>query len=449
MTPLLTFYGDDFTGSSAVMEVLAFAGVPTVMFLDAPSPALLAKLDGIRAIGIAGVARSKDPDWMTHKLPRLFTALKALGAPLLHYKTCSTFDSAPHLGSIGRAAEIGLDVTGADWAALVVGAPVIGRYQVFGHLFAVLDGVSHRLDRHPVMARHPATPMAESDLCRHLDRQTDLPKAIVDFRALLADDGKAAIAAARRNGARLIALDAFDDATLAAAGRILWDNAGTGASFALGSQGVEYALVAHWRQAGLIPARAAPPALLATSPLLVVSGSCAQTTAAQIAVAEAAGFLVVPVDACQALSERGWNGELERVEALVLAALSTGRNVLACTARGPGDQAITRFNGALAASATEAPAVHERIGAGLGRLVRAARRELGLKRAVFSGGDTSGHAMLAVGAEALEPVAALTSGAPMLRIRSSDANFDGMEVALKGGQMGDTAVFVRAAQGSA
>ena len=26
---LLTFYGDDFTGSSAVMEVLTFAGLPT------------------------------------------------------------------------------------------------------------------------------------------------------------------------------------------------------------------------------------------------------------------------------------------------------------------------------------------------------------------------------------------------------------------------------------
>ena len=32
--PLLTFYGDDFTGSSAVMEVTAFAGLPTVLFLE-------------------------------------------------------------------------------------------------------------------------------------------------------------------------------------------------------------------------------------------------------------------------------------------------------------------------------------------------------------------------------------------------------------------------------
>ena len=121
MAPLLTFYGDDFTGSSAVMEILAFAGVPTTMFLDVPSPELLASLTGMRAFGIAGIARSRSPDWMEAELPRYLEALKALGAPVLHYKTCSTFDSAPHLGSIGRATEIGLRVTRSAWAPLVVG----------------------------------------------------------------------------------------------------------------------------------------------------------------------------------------------------------------------------------------------------------------------------------------------------------------------------------------
>ncbi len=34
---LVAFYGDDFTGSAAVMEVLTFAGLPTVLFLDTPT----------------------------------------------------------------------------------------------------------------------------------------------------------------------------------------------------------------------------------------------------------------------------------------------------------------------------------------------------------------------------------------------------------------------------
>ena len=37
--PLVAWYGDDFTGSAAVMEVLTFAGLPSVLFLEPPTPA--------------------------------------------------------------------------------------------------------------------------------------------------------------------------------------------------------------------------------------------------------------------------------------------------------------------------------------------------------------------------------------------------------------------------
>ena len=445
MAPLLTFYGDDFTGSSAVMEILAFAGVPTVMCLDVPSPALLARLGNVRAIGIAGIARSKDPAWMAAELPRFFAALAALGAPILHYKTCSTFDSAPHLGSIGTAIEIGLAVTGAAWAPLVVGAPAIGRYQMFGTLFAAFDGTVHRLDRHPVMARHPATPMDEADLCRHLDAQTGLAKAVVDWRTLTAGQGASAVAAARGAGARIIALDVFDAATLAATGAVIAAAAAQEPVFAVGSQGVEYALVAHWRDAGLLPPAGPLLPVRPAAPVLVVSGSCSEITARQIAAAEAAGFAVVALDARAALSEAEWAKELERVWREVAPQLAAGRSVVAATARGPDDPAIAAF-GAWLAGGDAAP-VHARIGAGLGTLVRRARGEAGLIRAVFSGGDTSGHAMLAVGAEALSPLTSLAAGVPLMTVRSLDPVIDGMEVALKGGQMGDAALFVRARDG--
>ena len=58
---LLAFYGDDFTGSSAAMEVTAFAGLPTVLFLDTPTPERLARIAGHRVVGVAGVARSNGP----------------------------------------------------------------------------------------------------------------------------------------------------------------------------------------------------------------------------------------------------------------------------------------------------------------------------------------------------------------------------------------------------
>ena len=47
---------------------------------------------------------------MNDHLPGIFEQLRSFGAPIVHYKTCSTFDSSPQIGSIGRAMEIGLRV---------------------------------------------------------------------------------------------------------------------------------------------------------------------------------------------------------------------------------------------------------------------------------------------------------------------------------------------------
>jgi len=269
--PLVAFYGDDFTGSSASMEALAFAGLETVLFLTPPTPERLAAFRHCRGIGIAGVARSRSPAWMDEHLPPIFAGLKALGAPILHYKVCSTFDSAPHIGSIGRAAEIGARLF-KGWIPLVVGEPGMGRFQSFGHLFALSHGRGYRLDRHPVMARHPVTPMDEADLGRHLARQTNLPIGLVDFVAMKRGAGDAALDAALAEGAAIVSIDVMDAQTLEEAGRLLWQRGGR-PCFAIGSQGVEAALVAHWRAAGLLPAAPALASPGAVAQIAVVSGS--------------------------------------------------------------------------------------------------------------------------------------------------------------------------------
>src|SRR6185437_15294785 len=91
---LVTYYGDDFTGSTDVMEVLTASGLRTVLFLDAPSPQRLKAYDGIRAVGVAGRSRSLARGQMDDELRPTFERLKALSAPLIHYKVCSTFDSS-------------------------------------------------------------------------------------------------------------------------------------------------------------------------------------------------------------------------------------------------------------------------------------------------------------------------------------------------------------------
>src|SRR5687768_844926 len=154
---LLSFYGDDFTGSTDAMESLARAGLRTVLFTAPPTPEQLVRYLGLRAFGVAGTTRSMPPDAIQSTLRPALEAMKRCGAPIVHYKVCSTFDSSPTVGSIGCAIDIGADVFDTPVVPVIAGAPSLGRYCVFGNLFARAGTESepYRLDRHPSMSRHP------------------------------------------------------------------------------------------------------------------------------------------------------------------------------------------------------------------------------------------------------------------------------------------------------
>ena len=186
---LMTWYGDDFTGSAAVMEAMAFAGLPSILFFNTPTPAQLARFPGLRGLGIASTARSHSPAWMAANMPAPLAFLAALNAPFLHYKICSTLDSARHVGNIGTAIDLALQARPSQAIPVLTAAPRMRRYQAFGHLFAGTPQGVFRLDRHPVMAQHPVTPMAESDVLRHLATQTDLPAALLGLDAGVLAEG--------------------------------------------------------------------------------------------------------------------------------------------------------------------------------------------------------------------------------------------------------------------
>src|ERR1700679_1002842 len=102
---LLAFCGDDFAGSTDALEVLTRAGARSVLFIAPPSPERLAEYPGLQAMGIAGRSRSLSPAAMEAELRPALVALQQSGARHVHYKVCSTFDSSPAVGSIGRALE--------------------------------------------------------------------------------------------------------------------------------------------------------------------------------------------------------------------------------------------------------------------------------------------------------------------------------------------------------
>ncbi|PVE21470.1 type III effector [Microvirga sp. KLBC 81] len=432
--PLVAFYGDDYTGSSAAMEALAFAGLDTVLFLAPPTPERLRAFGAYRGIGIAGVARSRDPGWMDRNLPPVFALLRSLGTPVVHYKVCSTFDSAPHIGSIGRAIDIAAGLFDG-WIPMVVADPAMGRFQSFGHLFALAQGKGYRLDRHPTMSKHPVTPMDESDLGRHLAKQTDKPVGLVDFVAMKRGQADARLAEALADGARIVSLDVLDEETLVEAGRLVWERGGAPV-FGVGSQGFETALVAYWRASGLLPEREAglPPG--SVDHIACVSGSVSPVTASQIAHALRHGFCGIRIDATSAVDEPAWENEIGRVTRDALRALSEGRSPLVFTATGPDDPAVTALRQAVATAGVSAESVNDRIGSGLGRVLDAVVREAKLTRAVISGGDTSSHAASMLGIDALTAIAPVAPGSPLCRAHSTDPSRDGLQIALKGGQVG-------------
>lgn len=444
---LIAFYGDDFTGASASMEATAFAGLSTVLFLSPPTPERLRAFADVRVLGIAGVARAQSPQWMDENLPPVFDLLAATGAPVVHYKVCSTFDSAPHIGSIGRAIEIAAKRF-QSWMPMVVADPGMGRYQACGNLFARVQGAVYRLDRHPVMSRHPVTPMDEADLGRHLARQTSEQIGLVDFVAMKRGEGETQLANEIATGSRVVSIDVLDEETLIEAGRLVWERGGH-TLFAVGSQGFEAALVAYWRDAGLIAPLDNAFHAKPVDRIACMSGSVSAVTAAQIAHARDHGFASIRLDAARAVDPGEWTREVERAAEAALAELGTGRDALVYSAAGPDDPAVASMKTAIASSGASPEAVNERVGEGLGVILDRILMQSDLTRGVISGGDTSGRAASMLGIDALTAIAPLAPGSPLCRAHATRPDREGLEIALKGGQVGAPDFFVAAKRGGA
>lgn len=453
----LTFYGDDFTGSTDVLEALALAGVRAALFLEPPAPEMLARYPGIEAVGVAGTSRTMPPEEMEAQLPPVFERLMALGGDVFHYKTCSTFDSSPRVGSIGRVIELAQRIFAAPFVPLVVGAPALGRYCAFGNLFARSGSESepYRLDRHPTMRHHPATPMRESDLRLHLARQTSKRVGLVDLLHLRGEaEALAHLGDVRSRGAEVVLFDVLTDDQLAIIGRLIWDSATAHPPlFACGSSGVEYALTAYWRRCGLRAAPVAHPQPRPVERIAVVSGSCSPVTDRQIAWAVECGFTEVAIEPSLLVDPAERVAEVERAGRLALGAAASGRGVVVHTCRGPRDSRIGRARRRIAAAATNGqgpkPEFARLLGDALGCVLRLVLESGEIRRAVIAGGDTASFAARALGIAALEVVAPIAPGSPLCRVDAPGSAADGLELACKGGQVGAIDFFGRALGGAA
>lgn len=433
MAPLIGFYGDDLTGSTDTLSVLARAGLRVLMFLDVPDLAELADAD---AIGIAGASRTMTPAEMQAALPTGFAALAAAGVRLLHYKVCTTFDSAPAIGSIGEALRIGRRLFRPDFVPVVAGQPDIGRWCAFGTLFAAFgaEGAVYRLDRHPVMSCHPVTPMHEADLRRVLQAQGVGAVALVDVAALESGGAAAALAAELRAAPEAVLFDVLSPRHQAVIGALIGAQveADPRPVFAIGSSGLQQALLAGWPAAAArIRKRASAPPV-PVGPVLVVAGSRSKVTARQIAAAGAAGFAVLALDPSAMVA----GDPSAAAVAEAVGQLRQGRGVIAHTSLGPDDPRALPGAGRASLDA---------LAAATGRFARDVMAQAPLTRIGIAGGDTSSGVARALGVRTLSYAWRCSPGVTVCRVRGGP--LDQVEIMLKGGQMGPPDIFSRLARG--
>jgi uncharacterized protein YgbK (DUF1537 family) len=437
--PAVIYYGDDFTGATDTLGTAARAGLRALLFLKTPDAARLDAAGPLDVLGIAGAARAMSPEQMQAELRPVAALFRSLtGARVLHYKTCSTFDSAPHIGSIGAAVRVLRSAVEQPWTAIVGGQPNLGRYCIFGHLFAAagVGGEVFRIDRHPTMRRHPVTPMHESDLRLHLAGQGLADVRSIPFTA--ASNGSHALGEALGRSLHppspakppeAVLFDVADAAQLAAIGEVLWAHARRDTLLTVGPSSVVDALAAAiGPRADAQPAAAVAPA---TGPVLVLAGSLSPVTARQVAAAQS--FDIVWLDAPR-LAQRD-TPTLQRHAHDIAQALARGRHVLACTR--PPEQASPSPD-------VDAQAL-ARAG---GDLLVQVLAQIPLRRVGVAGGDTSSHGVQALDAWGLSYIADLGAGASLCRVHSDNAALEGMEIMLKGGQMGAQDVFERLVHGT-
>jgi uncharacterized protein YgbK (DUF1537 family) len=415
------WYGDDFTGATDTLATWAERGRRAMLFMGVPGEKQLAAAGLLDAIGIAGATRAMAPEAAAIELDAAGSFFAAQGVEILHYKCCSTFDSAPHIGNIGAAVRALQRHFRNPLVPIVGGQPNLGRYCVFGTLFAAAGagGDVYRIDRNPTMSVHPVTPMGEADLRKHFAKQGLERIGLIDDRAYGCNKACAMLDACLATKPDAVLFDVVRTGDLSVVGRLIMQHAKQGAMLAVGPSSVAQALCAASDDVSaadtLVAAETQP---VRDGPVLALVGSLSPVTRAQVSAAR--GYARIDVDPSRLIGDASYAEALcEETRDLLRA-----RHVMLVTDQPSGSPARAQA----AAAAT-------------GSLLRDVTSDARLSRLIVAGGDTSSHAVSSLDIWGLSYRAPMGPGAPLCSIHSDDPGLDGLDIVLKGGQMGSENFF--------
>lgn len=415
----MTFLGciaDDFTGATDLAGLLARSGVRVSLRIGVPDnpPRETAPFEVIALkIRTAPVAEA-----VTEARSAL-AWLRDAGAQRFFWKYCSTFDSTPK-GNIGPVAEALMADLDTDQTIYCPAFPENGRAVFMGNLF---------VGRQPLaespMKDHPLTPMTDSDLVRLLAPQVTRPVGLID--RLTVARGAQAVRDERAclgiGGVAHVIVDAVENGDLEIIAQACHDM-----PLLTGGSAIAMPLPGLYRHEALIGDKAErrfPP--ISDPRSVVLSGSCSAMTQAQVAAYVSGGAPAYQLDPL----ELARSGAGDVLDWLAVQDLRRGPIVYA-TARPEAVRAAQSSLGVARAGEIVESAL---------ALVAVAARDLGARRFVVAGGETSGAVTRALGVAQLDIGPEIAPGVPWTYCVS-----DGHPIALslKSGNFGSENFFADA-----
>ena len=417
MPLLLGAVADDYTGASDLANTLSRNGLSTIQTIGVPAPGL--EVDDAEAIVVALKIRSIEAQQAVDAAAAAYDWLSARGARHVMYKICSTFDSTDK-GNIGPVADA-LGAKAHGGCALVTPAfPETGRTVYLGHLFVG----SAPLSESP-LKDHPLNPMHDSNLVRVLQRQSKGSVGLIDLTTV--EQGGGAISRARAEltaqGYDMAIVDAVFERDLEALGEAAAESA-----FSVGASGLGLGLARALARGRSATSHAATLEAVGGN-AAILAGSCSRATLEQITAVENE----MPVLRLSSEALIKGSGETDRALNWAKDRIGSGPIVIASSEEPEQVAALqSRFGRDKSGHAIEHTLAE--IASGL--------VDVGVRRLVVAGGETSGAAVDRLGVSAFRLGPEIAPGVPLMRTVGRKGG--DLQMALKSGNFGGRDFFKRA-----